>query len=212
MPGSRRAFQRSDRVADQLQRELAELIRDELKDPRIGMVTLREVNVTRDLSHAKVYFSVLGGEATPTEVAKGLNHATGFLRAQLGRRMRLRVLPTLKFLFDDSAERGAALSAAISAAVRDDEVKAQLGAGGPDDLDAVENTDELVDAGDSTAVDGMHVETERTAMTSSERDESDQDSVIDTEAPGTRGEVALSGRLLDDEARSAHRPTSRKSD
>lgn len=136
MPGSRRAFQRSDRVADQLQRELAELIRDELTDPRIGMVTLREVQLTRDLSHAKVYFSVLGGEVPAAEVAQVLNHAVCFLRAQIGRRMRLRVVPTLKFLFDDTAERGAALSAAIEAAVREDAAKARAERSNADDADA----------------------------------------------------------------------------
>ncbi|MEK8087754.1 30S ribosome-binding factor RbfA [Aquabacterium sp. A3] len=104
------------RVADQIQRDLAELIR-ELKDPRIGMVTLSNVEVTPDYAHAKVYFSLLIGD--PTECEAGLNEAAGFLRNGLFKRLQIHTVPTLHFHFDRTTERAAELNALISRAVAD---------------------------------------------------------------------------------------------
>lgn len=117
----RRDYQRSDRVGDQMQRELADLVRLEVKDPRVGMVTLTEVEVSRDLAHAKVYFTQLGGEAKGLEAEAGLNHAAGYLRHMLGTRLRLRSVPALRFIYDDTPERGARISALIDSAIAEDE-------------------------------------------------------------------------------------------
>jgi ribosome-binding factor A len=104
---------RSYRVADQIQRDLAELIR-ELKDPRIGMVTINAVEVTPDYAHAKVFFSLLVGEVEATEEA--LNEASGFIRNGLFKRLQIHTVPTLKFVFDRTTERAAELSALINQA------------------------------------------------------------------------------------------------
>ena len=104
---------RSFRVADQIQRDVSELIR-ELKDPRIGMVTISGVDVTPDYAHAKVYFSVLVGDAGETEAA--LNEAAGFLRNGLFKRLAIHTVPTLHFHFDRTTERAADLSALINQA------------------------------------------------------------------------------------------------
>ena len=113
---------RSLRVSDQIQRDLAELIRD-LKDPRVGMVTINSVVVTPDYAHAKVYFSVLVGDAAECEA--GLNEAAGFLRNGLFKRLQIHTVPTLHFHFDRTTERAADLSALIARAnasrAKDDE-------------------------------------------------------------------------------------------
>ena len=115
-----REFSRSLRVAEQLQRELAELIRDEVKDPRLGMVSISGVEVSRDMAHAKVFVSVLGEEPVAVASLEALNHAAGFLRHELGRRMRLRSVPQLRFIHDRSLEEGARMSALIDAALAGD--------------------------------------------------------------------------------------------
>jgi ribosome-binding factor A len=104
---------RSFRVADQIQRDLAELIR-ELKDPRIGMVTLHAVEVSPDYAHAKVFFSVLIGD--PQECQDGLNEAAGYLRNGLFKRLQIHTVPTLHFVFDRTTERAAELNALIKQA------------------------------------------------------------------------------------------------
>ncbi|MDD3608599.1 MAG: 30S ribosome-binding factor RbfA [Halothiobacillaceae bacterium] len=110
-----REFPRSARVADQIQRDLSELIRTEIKDPRLGMVTLTAVEVTRDLAHAKVYISTLdpAQRAVALEVLGG---AAGYLRAELARGLRLRTTPALHFIYDESIERGMRMDAIIDAA------------------------------------------------------------------------------------------------
>jgi ribosome-binding factor A len=115
-----REYSRTLRVGQQIHRELAELIRTELKDPGIGMITLGDVEVSKDLAYARVYYTVLGeGEAIEATGA-ALRRASGFLRRELGRRMRLRIVPELKFVYDDSQVRGARLDALIAEAVRED--------------------------------------------------------------------------------------------
>ena len=101
---------RGFRVADQIQRDVAELIRD-LKDPRIGIVTIHAVEVTPDYAHAKVFFSVLIGAAEQCETA--LNEAAGYLRNGLFKRLQIHTVPTLHFVFDRTTERAAELSALI---------------------------------------------------------------------------------------------------
>ena len=112
-------YSRTQRVADQIQRELAALIQREVKDPRVGLATVSAVEVSRDLSHAKVFVTVLNGgedQQEITESVKALNNASGFLRSQLGQRMKLRIVPTLHFHFDDSLSRGNYLSNLIDQA------------------------------------------------------------------------------------------------
>jgi len=106
---------RGIRVADQIQRDLTELIARELKDPRVGMVTLQAVEVTPDYAHAKVYFSVLTGDNQATQDA--LNQAAGFLRNGLFKRLHIHTVPTLHFLFDRTTERAADMNALIAKAV-----------------------------------------------------------------------------------------------
>lgn len=106
---------RSFKVADQIQRDLSELIARELKDPRVGMVTLQAVEVTPDYAHAKVFFSVLAGD--PQETQDALNQAAGFLRNGLFKRLSIHTVPTLHFVYDRTAERAADLNALIAKAV-----------------------------------------------------------------------------------------------
>ncbi len=101
-----REFFRSDRVAAQFQRELAELLRTEFKNPQLGLVTLSDVEVTRDMSLIKAYVSFLGAAETPQKCVKALNQHAPKLRRALSGRIRLRVMPDLRFIHDDSIERG----------------------------------------------------------------------------------------------------------
>lgn len=112
-----RDFSRTLRVAEQVQRELADLIRTEVKDPRVGMVTLTGVEVASDYGHAKVFFTLLGDSSQIDAANEGLNHAAGFLRRELGRRIKLRTSPQLHFHYDESVERGMRLSKLIDSAV-----------------------------------------------------------------------------------------------
>jgi len=103
-----------------MQRELAALIRTDIKDPRLGMVTVSAVQVSRDLGHAKVYISVLGDTEAQQISLQILNKAAGFLRHALGQQMIVRSVPQLHFVYDESIERGSRLSALIDAAVKSD--------------------------------------------------------------------------------------------
>ena len=116
MPANK-GFSRRDRISEQIRRELAEVIRSELKDPRVGMISLTDVEVSPDYAHAKVYFSSMAGSDTLDSVQAGLQQASGFLRSELGKRISIHMIPQLHFVFDDSLERGAELSKLISEAV-----------------------------------------------------------------------------------------------
>jgi len=106
---------RAFKVADQIQRDLTELIARELKDPRVGMVTIQAVEVTPDYAHAKVFFSLLMGDAQKTQDA--LNQAAGFLRSGLFKRLHIHTVPTLHFIFDRTSEKAADMNALIAQAV-----------------------------------------------------------------------------------------------
>jgi ribosome-binding factor A len=110
-----RGFQRGDRVAEQVRRDLADLIRSELKDPRVGMISLTAVELTPDYAHAKVFFTTLNSEHLP-EIEQGLKRASGFLRRELGRRIHIHTLPELHFIYDNSLEYGASMSLLIGQA------------------------------------------------------------------------------------------------
>ncbi|TRX74110.1 30S ribosome-binding factor RbfA [Pseudomonas mangiferae] len=116
-------FSRTQRIGDQMQRELSQLIQREIKDPRLGLITITAVDVSRDLSHAKVYITVMGRDDDREHIAQNLDilqDAAGFLRMQLGKSMKLRSVPNLHFHYDASIRRGAELSALIERAVAED--------------------------------------------------------------------------------------------
>jgi ribosome-binding factor A len=113
-------FPRSRRIAEQVRRELSEIIRLELKDPRVGMITITDVEVTPDGAHARVYFTSLGGASRVEEALDGLQHSAGYLRSELAHRLKVRIVPQLHFEYDASVERGIRLSQLIDAAVAED--------------------------------------------------------------------------------------------
>lgn len=115
-----REFSRSRRVEEQLKRVLAELIRREVKDPRLGPVTVTAVEVSKDLGHARVYVTPFAGIGDAAHVLETLRHAAGYLRHELRKAMSLRVTPELDFRLDESIERGARLSRLIDEAVAAD--------------------------------------------------------------------------------------------
>ena len=112
-----KGFSRRDRISEQIRRELAELIRTELKDPRVGMISITGVEVSADYAHAKVFFSSMSGREHLDSVLACLQKAAGFLRRELGRRITIHSTPQLHFVFDESLERGADLSKLIEQAV-----------------------------------------------------------------------------------------------
>ncbi|MBS0288033.1 MAG: 30S ribosome-binding factor RbfA [Proteobacteria bacterium] len=107
-----RDYQRTDRIADVIQKEIATIIQQEMKDPRVGMLTILEVKVSKDLSFAKIYVSVMQEEHAQETLAT-LNKAAGFLRAQLAKRIQIRVMPQLTFVYDDTTIKANRLSKII---------------------------------------------------------------------------------------------------
>lgn len=105
---------RTGRVGEQIKKELSQLIQTELKDPRIGFITVTGVDVTNDLSQAKVYLSVLGDEEQKTSSLKALDKASGYLRSELGKRIRLRHIPELIFKIDESIAYGSRIEKLLS--------------------------------------------------------------------------------------------------
>ena len=116
----KRHSQRAQRVGEQIQRELAELLREQVKDPRVGRVTITAVEVSADLSHAKVFVTHLAGVEHADEAVQALQRTAGFLRTELSHRMQLYSVPQLHFAYDDSIEAGMRLSQLIDEAVAAD--------------------------------------------------------------------------------------------
>lgn len=112
-------FSRIDRVADLIQKELSLLIQREMKDPRIGMVTILRVKISKDLAHAKIFVNVFPDESASTAV-ETLNKASGFLRKGLSKRVQLYKIPALFFIFDESSQKAERLSRLINDAVKSD--------------------------------------------------------------------------------------------
>ena len=107
---------RPQKVADLIQRELSDLLRREVRDPHVGMVTLTSVDVSPDLSHAKVFFTLLNTEKKD-DTSRALKRAAGFLRSQLAHRLKMYTTPELRFVYDESVERGDRLSQLIDSVV-----------------------------------------------------------------------------------------------
>jgi len=116
-----REFSRSSRIVEQIRRELAELIRLELKDPRVRFVTLTDVEITPDYAHARVFYTALADAEQRAGIEAGLKRSSGFLRRELGKRIRIHTLPELHFVYDASIEEGSRLSQLIDEAVRSDQ-------------------------------------------------------------------------------------------
>ncbi|MDH5423997.1 MAG: 30S ribosome-binding factor RbfA [Gammaproteobacteria bacterium] len=115
-------FSRSQRLGEQIRRELSTLVQNEVKDPRVAMVSFTAIKLSRDLSHATVYCSVLNQQER-VETIEALNRASGFLRKKLAAEINARIVPALKFIYDESLERGAHLTNLINAARKDDAEK-----------------------------------------------------------------------------------------
>jgi ribosome-binding factor A len=116
----KKTSQRARRVGDEIQRELAQLLREEVKDPRVGRVTITAVEVSPDLSHAKIFVTHLAGREHADDAIAALQHTAGFLRTALSRRLQLYSVPQLHFAYDDSIESGMRLSQLIDDAVAAD--------------------------------------------------------------------------------------------
>ena|SRR5690606_2829687 len=133
-----REFTRSDRVSDAIQRLLGTLIPQEIRDPRVGMVNINDVTVTRDMAYAKVYITFVGSEneAASIEAAAVLNKASGFLRTFLAKELSMRTVPKLQFIYDKTAIRGQQLSSLIDKAVATDRARYHDEEAGTDDQPA----------------------------------------------------------------------------
>lgn len=120
-----REFTRKDRVSDAMQRELAKLIREEVRDPRLALANITAVEVNRDLANAKVYVNFVGtdSEQENIDATEVLNGASGFLRSRIAKRMQMRTTPRLHFIYDHSGKRGQDLSALIERAVQTDKMR-----------------------------------------------------------------------------------------
>ncbi len=110
-------FSRTRRVGEQIQREMAQLIQQEIKDPRLGLITISAVKLSKDMSHANVFFTTLDEEQSVEETLKILEGAAGFLRHELAKRMQLRIVPNIHFKYDESIAYGNELSALINKAM-----------------------------------------------------------------------------------------------
>ena len=120
-----REFKRSDRVAQEIQKEIAVILQREVKDPRIGMVTVSDVEVSSDLAYAKVFVTFLfdHDEQAITQGMKGLEKAASYIRTLLGKTMRLRIVPEIRFIYDESLVEGMRMSNLVSNVIREDEAK-----------------------------------------------------------------------------------------
>ena len=110
-------YSRTRRVGEQIQREMAQLVQQEIKDPRLGLVTISAVKLSKDMSHANIFFTVLDEEHPIEETLKILEGASGFLRHELAKRMQLRIVPHIHFKYDESISYGNDLSALINKAM-----------------------------------------------------------------------------------------------
>ena len=120
-----REFSRTDRVAQQIQKEIAVILQREIKDPRLGFVTVSAVEVSRDLSYAKIFVTVLNtsDEDKTKQSVQILNDATGYIRSILGKRIRARIMPELKFVVDTSLLEGMRISNLVDSVIREDNTK-----------------------------------------------------------------------------------------
>ncbi|QOL24319.1 30S ribosome-binding factor RbfA [Thalassotalea sp. LPB0316] len=120
-----REFSRTDRVGQEIQKEVAMIIQREVKDPRLGMVTVNAVEVTRDLAYAKVFVTFLTiGEQTEEQSVEVLNEASGYIRTLLAKRIKARIMPELRFVYDKSMAEGVRMTSLVNKAIEEDERRA----------------------------------------------------------------------------------------
>ena len=136
-------FHRADRVADAMRRELARLIQHEVRDPRVGMVNVNDVEVSRDLTVAKVFVTLVGeDDRSKIDISmEALNKAAGFLRSQLAKEIQIRTIPRLQFRYDETSVRGQHLSALIDKAVKADQERSEDSDGDGNDASGKDNDD-----------------------------------------------------------------------
>lgn len=122
-----KSFSRKDRVSHELQKEIAMILQREIKDPRLGMVTVADVDISRDLAYATVFVTFLFDDDKKVieEGLKVLNDATGYVRSLIGKAMRLRIVPELKFVYDDSLVEGMRMSNLVSEVIQKDKARHQ---------------------------------------------------------------------------------------
>lgn len=151
-----REFSRTDRVAQQIQKEIAVILQREIKDPRLGMVTVSAVEVSRDLSYAKIFITVFNtqDDNAAKQSANVLNEATGYIRSLLGKRIRARIMPELKFLVDNSLMEGMRISNLVDSIIREDNAKHV--ADETDVEDSTDHEDDVTNSEDET----KHVDTD----------------------------------------------------
>ncbi|ALS32400.1 ribosome-binding factor A [Pseudoalteromonas translucida KMM 520] len=151
-----REFSRTDRVAQQIQKEIAVILQREIKDPRLGMVTVSAVEVSRDLSYAKIFITVFNtqDDNAAKQSANVLNEATGYIRSLLGKRIRARIMPELKFLVDNSLMEGMRISNLVDSIIREDNAKHV--ADETDVEDSTDHEDDVTNSEDET----NHVDTD----------------------------------------------------
>jgi len=134
-----RDFSRTDRVAQQVQQEIAMILQRDFKDPRVGWVTVSDVQVSKDLAYVTVFVTLLGNEDDQEKVEETitiLNKASGFFRGEIGKRMRLRIVPEVKFEYDDSLVTGIEMSRKVDAAInKDKDMRAKSGDNPVDEQD-----------------------------------------------------------------------------
>lgn len=129
-------YSRSRRVADQIQRHMAEIIQLELGDPRVGMVTVTGVDITREFERARIYFSIFGNQDEVETTSKVLNQAAGYLRTVLAKRMKLRTTPQLVFIYDESLEKGNRMDSLIKSAMSDTNIDSDSDSDNDNDNDS----------------------------------------------------------------------------
>ena len=135
-----REFARTDRVGQQIQKEVAVILQREVKDPRLSMATVSAVEVTRDLAYAKVFVTFFTNEQTEIdESVKILNEAAGFIRSLLAKKLRARIIPQLRFIYDHSMAEGVRMSSLVDEAIAKDEERSQ---NGDDDADVTEQAED----------------------------------------------------------------------
>jgi len=135
-----RDFSRTDRVAQQVQQEIAMILQRDFKDPRVGWVTVSSVEVTKDLAYVTVFVTLLGQEEETDKIQQTieiLNKASGFFRGEIGKRMRLRIVPEIKFAYDNSIVTGIEMSKKVDAAInKDKDLRQKSGDNPVDESDA----------------------------------------------------------------------------
>ncbi|NQZ08890.1 MAG: 30S ribosome-binding factor RbfA [Algicola sp.] len=178
----RRDFSRTDRVSQQMQKEIAVIIQRDIKDPRVGMATVSSVEVSRDLSFAKVFVTLYNSDNDKSKTAVAvLNEASGFIRTLMGKRIRARIMPQLKFVLDNTLMDGMRISNLVDEVIKKDRKKAEeVGSYEETDEDSLDGTDTDTDTGtDTGTVEDSVAQTEEASDVETNVDDIQQDDQSD---------------------------------